>query len=234
MASRTSRKVCSLGRPWASGTGRWGLRQDHSASERSLWYAFLMLGILPSERLRTPFQTVSRRSSVRVASHRSYRTRTAGEEDPTAACSHTNLPKEYAATSDAHRNDTAQPHARRRIPAFALSVATSTLTKAHNREPTNNATHGSSTGVGGGIGPVLPMFLAASAKQTNDVPTTHGHHTLTESSSLGGSPPRTSYTYRSTSHGKTALCDLRRKSLLSTWLNSAWKAIPRRSLAVAK
>ena len=30
-----------------------------------------------------------------------------------------------------------------------------------------------------------------------------GHHTLTESS-FGGSPPRTSYTYRSTSHGKTA------------------------------
>jgi hypothetical protein len=24
-----------------------------------LWYAFLMLGILPSERLRPPFQTVS-------------------------------------------------------------------------------------------------------------------------------------------------------------------------------
>src|SRR5215217_7879467 len=39
--------------------GRWGSRQDHSALERSLWYAFLMLGILPSERPRTPFQTVS-------------------------------------------------------------------------------------------------------------------------------------------------------------------------------
>jgi hypothetical protein len=153
---------------------------------------------------RTPFQTVSTRSSVRVASHRSYRARPPVEEDPTAACSHTNFPKEYAATSDADRNDTAQPHARRRIPTFALSVATSTLTKAHNSAPRNNATHGSSTGVGGGIGPVLPMFLAASAKQTGDVPTTHAHHTLTELSSLSVSPPRTSYTYRSTSHGKTA------------------------------
>ena len=27
--------------------------------ERSLWYAFLMLGILPGEHLRPPFQTVS-------------------------------------------------------------------------------------------------------------------------------------------------------------------------------
>ena len=31
--------------------------------EVALGYAFLMLGILPSERLRTPFQTVSWRSS---------------------------------------------------------------------------------------------------------------------------------------------------------------------------
>jgi hypothetical protein len=149
-------------------------------------------------------RTPSTRSSVRVASHRSYRARTAGKEDPTVDCSHTNLPKAYAATSDAHTNDAAQPHARRRIPPFALSVATSTLTKAHNSAPKNSAAHGSSTGVGGGMGPVLPMFLVASAKQTDEVPTTHGHHKLTESSSLGGSPPRTSYTYRSTSHGKTA------------------------------
>jgi hypothetical protein len=41
------------------GMGRWGSRKDHSASERSLWYAFLMLGILPSEYVSTPFQTVS-------------------------------------------------------------------------------------------------------------------------------------------------------------------------------
>src|SRR5687767_16010668 len=60
-------------------------------------------------------RTPSTRSSVRVASHRSYRARTAGEEDPTSASSHTNLPKEYAATSDAHTNDAAQPHARRRL-----------------------------------------------------------------------------------------------------------------------
>ncbi len=46
--------------PVALGTGRWGLMSSHSASERSVWYALLiMLGILPSNRLRTPFQTVS-------------------------------------------------------------------------------------------------------------------------------------------------------------------------------
>src|SRR5215217_8290047 len=63
MAFRISRVVCILGRPLALGGGRWDSRQLHSASERSVWYAFLMLGILPSERLRTPFQTVSWRSS---------------------------------------------------------------------------------------------------------------------------------------------------------------------------
>jgi hypothetical protein len=143
------------------------------------------------------------RSSVRVASHRPYRIRTAGEEDPTAAaCSHTNLPKEYAAASDAHRNAAAQPHARRCIPAFALSIATSTLTKAHNREPTNNAAHGSSTGVGGDIGPVLPMFLTASPREPNDLPRSHVHHKLTASFSHGSLPLRTSYTSRSTSRGR--------------------------------
>src|SRR5829696_336572 len=59
MASRISRVACILGRPVALGAGRWDSRQLHSASERSVWYAFLMLGILPSEYLRTPFQTVS-------------------------------------------------------------------------------------------------------------------------------------------------------------------------------
>src|ERR687890_135810 len=123
------------------------------------------MGSRPSfcELQRTPL----RRSSVRVVSHRSYRARTAGEEDLTVACSHTNLPKEYAATSDADRKDAAQPHARRRIPRFALSVATTTLTKAHNSTTTSRAAHGSPPGVGGGIGPVLPMFCAASARQTN-------------------------------------------------------------------
>jgi hypothetical protein len=33
--------------------------QAHSTSERSVWYAFLMLGIVPSRRVRSPFQTVS-------------------------------------------------------------------------------------------------------------------------------------------------------------------------------
>src|SRR5215204_56191 len=59
MASRTSRRVCSLGRPAALGTGRWGSMQDHSASERSVWYALLMLGTLPRHVLKTPFRTVS-------------------------------------------------------------------------------------------------------------------------------------------------------------------------------
>ena len=54
-----SRVLCILGRPVVLGMGRWGSRKDHSSSERSVWYAFLMLGILPSEYLRTPFQTVS-------------------------------------------------------------------------------------------------------------------------------------------------------------------------------
>ena len=113
--------------------------------------------------------------------------RTAGEEDPSATCSHTNLPKEYAAASDAHTNDAAQPHARRRIPAFALSVATSTLTKAHNSAPTNNAAHGSSTGVGEGIGPVLPMFLNASARQIIDI-AARTHQKPTESFSPSSLP----------------------------------------------
>jgi len=49
--------------------------------------------------------------------------------------SHTILPNAYAAGSDAARKDAAQPHARGRIPRFALSVATTTLTKAHNSAP---------------------------------------------------------------------------------------------------
>src|SRR5215208_3432614 len=48
--------------------GRWGSMKDHSSSQRSVWYAFLMLGILPSEYLRTSFQTVSRRSSKNASS----------------------------------------------------------------------------------------------------------------------------------------------------------------------
>jgi hypothetical protein len=58
-AFRISRVLCILGRPVVLGMGRWGSMKDHSSSERSVWYAFLMLGILPSEYLRTPFQTVS-------------------------------------------------------------------------------------------------------------------------------------------------------------------------------
>jgi hypothetical protein len=57
-------------------------------------------------------------------------------------------------------------------------------------------------GVGGGMGPVLPMFCAASPRQTNDVPTSHVHHKLTASFSRGSLPLRTSYTSRSTSRGR--------------------------------
>src|SRR5919202_5233283 len=60
MAFNTSRALCVLGRPVALGRGTRGSRKDHSSSERSLWYAFLMLGIVPSKYLNTPFQTVSR------------------------------------------------------------------------------------------------------------------------------------------------------------------------------
>src|SRR5215210_147971 len=64
MASRISRKGWSLGRPGARGCGRWGSMTSHSSSERSLWYALLMVpGILPGHRLKTPFQTVSGRST---------------------------------------------------------------------------------------------------------------------------------------------------------------------------
>src|SRR5215212_7443981 len=63
MASRISRRPWRRGRPSALGAGRWSSKQPHSASERSVWYAVLMLGILPSEYLRTPFQTVSMRRS---------------------------------------------------------------------------------------------------------------------------------------------------------------------------
>src|SRR5215204_3356282 len=64
MASRISRKVCTLGRPGALGTGRWGSIQDHSASDKSVWYALLMLGTLPSHLLQAPFRTVSPRTRV--------------------------------------------------------------------------------------------------------------------------------------------------------------------------
>ena len=45
------------GTPGGFGSRKEGLsRRPHSASDRSVWYAFLMmLGILPSEFLRTPF-----------------------------------------------------------------------------------------------------------------------------------------------------------------------------------
>jgi hypothetical protein len=73
--------------------------------------------------------------------------------------------------------------------------------QAHNSAPTSNAAPGSPTGVGGGIGPVLPMFCAASARQTNDVPT-HTHQKPTESFSRGSLPLLTSYTFRSKSRGR--------------------------------
>ena len=84
------------------------------------------------------------------------------------------------------------------IPWLVLSVATATLTKAHNSAPTTNAAPGSPKGVGGGIGPVLPMFCAASARHTNDVPTSHTHQKPTEFFSRGSLPLLRSYTSRST------------------------------------
>ena len=59
-ASRISRKGCTLGRPEALGVGRWGSIRAHSASERSVWYALLIMpGILPGHHFTIPFQTVS-------------------------------------------------------------------------------------------------------------------------------------------------------------------------------
>jgi hypothetical protein len=51
------------------------------------------------------------------------------------------------------------------------------------------------------MGPVRPMFCAASPRRTNDVPT-HTHHKPTESFSRGSLPLLTSYTSRSTSRGR--------------------------------
>ena len=46
--------------PIGFGSRKVGLQAaPFGVGEVGLWYAFLMLGILPSERLSTPFQTVS-------------------------------------------------------------------------------------------------------------------------------------------------------------------------------
>ncbi len=48
------------GTPGSSREGHeWFEEGPLGVGEVALWYAFLMLGILPSECLRTPFQTVS-------------------------------------------------------------------------------------------------------------------------------------------------------------------------------
>src|SRR5215213_1180788 len=59
MALRISRKVCTLGRPGALGVGIWGSMQDHSASERSVGYVFLIPARVSNYHLTTPFRTVS-------------------------------------------------------------------------------------------------------------------------------------------------------------------------------
>src|SRR3712207_8587715 len=60
MASRISRKECTRGRPVPAWVGRYGSRQVNSTSERSVGYALLiMLGSVPSHRLKTTFRTVS-------------------------------------------------------------------------------------------------------------------------------------------------------------------------------
>src|SRR5215218_2717639 len=51
MALRISRRVCTLGRPGALGAGTKGSMWNHSASDKSVWYALLMLGTLPSHYL---------------------------------------------------------------------------------------------------------------------------------------------------------------------------------------
>ena len=71
---------------------------------------------------------------------------------------------------------------------MAEQEATTTLAKAHNSAPTTNASHGSPMGgVGRGIGPVLPMFRATRARQTNGVPT-RTHQKPTESFSRDSLP----------------------------------------------
>jgi hypothetical protein len=52
------------GTPGGFGSRKEGLQAaPFGVGEVGLWYAFLMLGILPSEFFRTPFRTVSGRSS---------------------------------------------------------------------------------------------------------------------------------------------------------------------------
>src|SRR5215212_10512771 len=69
MASRISRKVCSLGRPGALGAGRWGSMQDHSSSERSVGFHFLMRARVAKYPPRTTFHTVSERLSEKSWKH---------------------------------------------------------------------------------------------------------------------------------------------------------------------
>src|SRR4028118_1727241 len=54
-----SRRLCTLGRPGAPGVGKWGSMQDHSASDRSVGYVFLMRARVASQHTTTPFRTVS-------------------------------------------------------------------------------------------------------------------------------------------------------------------------------
>ena len=163
--------------------------------------------LLPWMTLLLPI-LLSLRSSSRT------HTRTAGEVGPSAPSTHTSLPNAYAATSEAVRKDPTQPHVRRLIPRRALSEATTTLAKAHNSAPTTNASHGSPMGgVGRGIGPVLPMFRATRARQTNGVPT-RTHQKPTESFSRDSLPllahptcpgPRVAATAEFTLHKITAV-----------------------------
>ena len=55
--------------PVGSGSGKMGLQAAPlGVGKVGLWYALLMLGMLPSERLSTPFQTVSWQSSRKFSS----------------------------------------------------------------------------------------------------------------------------------------------------------------------
>src|SRR5215207_4744249 len=94
MALRISRKGCTLGRPVALGVGRWGSIQDHSASDKSVWYALLMLGTLPSRCPRMPFRTVSLGFSVNKDIARTPSARSLGARS---------LPKKRHRTDEPHR-----------------------------------------------------------------------------------------------------------------------------------
>src|SRR5215210_3010980 len=86
MAFRTSRRVCTLGRPGALGVGMWGSMQDHSSSERSVGYVFLIRARVANYHLTTPFRTVSKFHSRKLAPLKRASTLVLGGARGTATC----------------------------------------------------------------------------------------------------------------------------------------------------